>query len=121
MPETELGEVEGANEAVSDPNRIVQADIVLDPGRKQTGLLAALAALERAIRHKPNRTCCPRKCPPFLPSLVGQIISTNSRHSTPPEGRIMIVTDAGWGAVDAAASGAQRGCRAVGQNRPVAH
>src|SRR5882724_920847 len=69
MPETELGEVEGANEAVDRPNRIVQTDIVLDPGRKQTGLLAALAALERAIRHKPNRTCCSRKCPPFLPSL----------------------------------------------------
>jgi hypothetical protein len=33
-------------------------------------------------------------------------------HPTPPEGRIMIVTDAGRGAVDAAALGAQRGCRA---------
>src|SRR5712664_2006135 len=33
-------------------------------------------------------------------------------HPTPPEGRIMIVTDAGRDAVDAAASGAQRGCRA---------
>src|SRR6266480_1317891 len=73
MPETELGEVEGANEAVDRPNRIVRTDIVLDPRRKQTGLLAALAALERAIRHKPNRTCCSRKCPQFLPSLVGQI------------------------------------------------
>src|SRR6266566_9053081 len=69
MPETELGEVEGANEAVDRPNRIVRTDIVLDPRRKQTGLLAALAALERAIRHKPNRTCCSRKCPQFLPSL----------------------------------------------------
>src|ERR1700682_1879867 len=61
----------------------------------------------------------------YFASPVGQIISTNSRHPTPPEGRIMIVTDAGWGAVDAAAaasaSGAQRGCRAVGQNRPFAH
>src|SRR5882724_10431412 len=132
MPETELGEVEGANEAVDRPNRIVQTDIVLDPGRKQTGLLAALAALERAIRHKPNRTCCSRKCPPFLPSLdgqisslavqprlqkyfaspVGQIISTNSCHPTPPEGRIAIVTDAGRGAVDAAAFCARRDCRA---------
>src|SRR6202795_903465 len=34
---------------------------------------------------------------------VGQIISTNSRHPTPQEGRIMIVTNAGWVAVDAAA------------------
>jgi hypothetical protein len=34
------------------------------------------------------------------------------RHPTPPEGRIAIVTDAGWDAVDAAASGAQRDGRA---------
>jgi hypothetical protein len=33
-------------------------------------------------------------------------------HPTPPEGRIAIVTDAGRDAVDAAALGAQRGCRA---------
>ena len=32
--------------------------------------------------------------------------------SRPTEGRIAIVTDAGWDAVDAAALGAQRGCRA---------
>jgi len=32
--------------------------------------------------------------------------------SHPLQGRIAIVTDAGWDAVDAAASGAQRGCRA---------
>src|SRR6266480_6539811 len=113
MPETELGEVEGANEAVDRPNRIVRTDIVLDPRRKQTGLLAALAALERAIRHKPNRTCCARKCPQFLPSLVvGQISSTNSPHLIPQEGRIAIVTNAGWDAVDAAASARMRsqGC-----------
>src|SRR5882672_647139 len=48
----------------------------------------------------------------YSASPVGQIISTNSRHPTPPEGRIMIVTDAGRDAVDAAALGAQRGCRA---------
>ena len=39
----------------------------------------------------------------YFASPVGQIISTNSRHPTPQEGRIMIVTDAGWDAVDAAA------------------
>jgi len=39
----------------------------------------------------------------YFASPVGQIISTNSRHPTPQEGRIMIVTDAGWNAVDAAA------------------
>jgi hypothetical protein len=33
-------------------------------------------------------------------------------HPTPPEGRIMIVTDAGRDAVDAAALGARRDCRA---------
>src|SRR6266516_8090640 len=82
MPETELGEVEGANEAVDRPNRIVRTDIVLDPRRKQTGLLAALAALERAIRHKPNRTCCSRKCPQFLPSLdVSNIFASSLKAS----------------------------------------
>src|SRR5882724_3177694 len=97
MPETELGEVEGANEAVDRPNRIVQTDIVLDPGRKQTGLLAALAALERAIRHKPNRTCCSRKCPPFLPSLVGQIRTRTCPVLSHSEGRFANVTDVGAG------------------------
>jgi transposase len=33
----------------------------------------------------------------YFTSPVGQIISTNSRHPTPPEGRIAIVTDAGCG------------------------
>ena len=33
----------------------------------------------------------------YFASPVGQIISTNSRHPTPPEGRIAIVTDAGCG------------------------
>jgi hypothetical protein len=31
----------------------------------------------------------------YFVSPVGQIISTNSRHPTPPEGRIAIVTDVG--------------------------
>jgi hypothetical protein len=44
----------------------------------------------------------------YFASPVGQIISTNSRHPTPPEGRIMIVTDAGRDAVDAAAFCARR-------------
>jgi transposase len=33
----------------------------------------------------------------YFTSPVGQIISTSSRHPTPPEGRIAIVTDAGCG------------------------
>src|SRR6267142_7088447 len=33
----------------------------------------------------------------YSASPVGQIISTNSSHPTPPEGRIAIVTDAGCG------------------------
>src|SRR5882672_8651891 len=86
MPETELGEVESANEALDRADWIVRPDIVLNPRRKETGLIPAIADLECAIRHKPNRTCCSRKCPPFLPSLVGQIISTNSRHPVPRRG-----------------------------------
>jgi hypothetical protein len=54
----------------------------------------------------------------YFASPVGQIISTNSRHPTPHKGRIAIVTDAGWDAVDAAASGAQRDAGRVGE-RPV--
>src|SRR6266478_3596089 len=48
----------------------------------------------------------------YFASPVGQIISTNSCHPTPPQGRIAIVTDAGRGAVDAAAFCARRDCRA---------
>lgn len=44
----------------------------LDPSRKQTGLVTALANLKRAIRHKPNRTSTLENAE-FLPSLVGQI------------------------------------------------
>ena len=51
----------------------------------------------------------------YFASPVGQIISTNSRHPTPLQGRIAIVTDAGWDAVDAAASGAQRDAGRVRQ------
>jgi hypothetical protein len=50
----------------------------------------------------------------YFASPVGQIISTNSRHPTPPQGRIAIVTDAGWDAVDAAAFCA-RGDRRAGR------
>src|SRR5665647_2298021 len=56
MTEAELGKVERANEALDRADRIVRSDIVFNPGRKQTGLMPALAGLERAIRHKPNRT-----------------------------------------------------------------
>ncbi len=44
----------------------------------------------------------------YFASPVGQIISTDSRRPTPLQGRIAIVTDAGWDAVDAAASGVKR-------------
>ncbi len=42
---------------------------------------------------------CPVQSPlqKYFASPVGQIISTNSRHPTPPEGRIAIVTDVGEG------------------------
>jgi hypothetical protein len=52
----------------------------------------------------------------YFASPVGQIISTNSRHPTPPQGRIAIVTDAGWDAVDAAAFCARRDRRAGSLN-----
>ncbi|HEY0850925.1 MAG TPA: hypothetical protein VGD96_13470, partial [Bradyrhizobium sp.] len=50
------------------------SDIILNPGRKEAGLLPALAGLERAIRHKQNRTSIPENTE-FLPSLDGQISS----------------------------------------------
>src|SRR5207248_10666713 len=73
MLEPQLCKIERADEDVDRADRVVQPDIVLDPGRKQVGLLAAIAALERANRHKPNRTLKAPKCPSFLPSLVAQL------------------------------------------------
>jgi hypothetical protein len=52
----------------------------------------------------------------YFASPVGQIISTNSRHPTPQEGRIAIVTNAGRDAVDAAAFCARRDRRAGSLN-----
>src|SRR5713226_132663 len=53
----------------------------------------------------------------YFASPVGQIISTNSRHPTPPEGRIAIVTDAGCGCGGRGsvlrATGLQGGLRSV--------
>src|SRR6267378_3957395 len=48
----------------------------------------------------------------YFASPFGRNSFIDSNHPTPQEGRIMIVTDAGRDAVDAAALGAQRGCRA---------
>src|SRR3954468_8927971 len=47
----QLCKVERANKALDRANRIVRPDIILNPRGKQTGLLPALAGLERAIRH----------------------------------------------------------------------
>src|SRR6267142_5723318 len=135
MPETELGEVESANEALDRADWIVRPDIVLNPRRKETGLIPAIADLECAIRHKPNRTCCSRKCPPFLPSLVRQISVqplaqkyfafavgqiTDLTPRVPPHYRGVSRSSRtrGADAVDAAASGAQRDAGRVGE-RPV--
>src|SRR6476620_8028340 len=84
VTEAELCNVEGTNEALDRPDRIVRPNIVLNPWRKETGLLAALADLECAIRHEPNRTPTPQKAE-FLPGLDGQITSTcpGVRASTP--------------------------------------
>src|ERR1700751_242135 len=72
MTEPEFGKIERIHKAVDRSDRIVCSDIVLDPRRKKTALLAALAALEHSIRHVPNRTRKSPKCSEFLLSLVGQ-------------------------------------------------
>ncbi|WP_164936096.1 hypothetical protein [Bradyrhizobium nanningense] len=71
MAKAELGKVEDADEALDRPNRVVRPDIILNPSRKQTGLLAVLAGLKCAIRHQQNRTPTPPNAE-FLPSLDGQ-------------------------------------------------
>ena len=48
----------------------------------------------------------------YFASPVGQIISTTSRHPTPQEGRIMIVTDAGCGCGGRGSVLRAMGCRA---------
>jgi hypothetical protein len=48
----------------------------------------------------------------YFASPVGQIISTNSRHPTPPEGRIAIVTDVGEGCGGRGGVLRAMGCRA---------
>jgi hypothetical protein len=77
MTEAELGKVEHANEALDRAYRIVRSDIVLNPGRKQTWLMPALAGLEWAIRHNQNRTSTSEKAE-FLLSLDGQITKSLS-------------------------------------------
>ena len=59
MTEPELCKLERANLAIDRAYRIVRPYIVINPGRKKTGLLTAFAALECMIRHKPNRTSTP--------------------------------------------------------------
>jgi len=60
-----------AQRRIDCPNRIVRLHIVLNPRRKQAGLLPVLAGLECAIRHNPNRTLTHQKTE-FLPSLDGR-------------------------------------------------
>src|SRR5216684_236473 len=48
----------------------------------------------------------------YFASPVGQIISTNSRHPTPPEGRIAIITDVGEGCGGRGSVERAMGCRA---------
>ncbi|HLZ02729.1 MAG TPA: hypothetical protein VKR55_11335 [Bradyrhizobium sp.] len=83
MAEAEPGKVEGANKALDGPNRIICSNIVLNPRRKQAGLIPALAGLEWAIRHEPNRTSIAANAE-FLPSLDEQYTPANikrRRHS----------------------------------------
>ena len=70
MTEAQLCKVEDTNEALDRPDRIVRPNIILDPCRKQTGLIPALAGLECMIRHEQNRTSTLENAE-FLPSLVG--------------------------------------------------
>src|SRR5689334_9039868 len=56
MLEAQLCKVESADKALDRADWVIPPDIVLDPRRKQTGLIPALASLEFAIRHEPNRT-----------------------------------------------------------------
>ena len=72
MLEPKRCKVKRVDEAVDRADRVVQPNIVLDPRREQAGLLAAIAALECTIRHKPKRTLKSPKCPSFLPSLDGR-------------------------------------------------
>src|SRR3954469_22425345 len=67
VTEAKLDQIESVDVAVNRANRIVRPDIILNPRRKQALLIAALAALERTIRHDPNRTVNTE----FLPSLDG--------------------------------------------------
>jgi hypothetical protein len=58
----------------------------------------------------------PKVCPPPRAKIFRLTRRANqcfsSARPTPPEGRLAIVTDAGWDAVDAAAFCARRDCRA---------
>jgi hypothetical protein len=83
MTETQLGKVESANETLDRADRIVRPDIILIPGRKQTGLVPAVAGLECAIRHKQNRTSTSENAE-FLPSLDGQITSVYQKSLSSP-------------------------------------
>src|SRR5437879_10754545 len=73
MTEAQLCKVEDTNEALDRPDRIVRPNIILDPCRKQTGLIPALAGLECMIRHEQNRTST-RENAEFLPSLVRAVL-----------------------------------------------
>jgi hypothetical protein len=115
MTEAQLGKVEGTNEALDRPDRIVRPNILLDPWRKQVRLIPALAGLECTIRHEPNRTSILEKAE-FLPDLDGQIsksavqplsqkyfrshpkqITFLSPPSGPGRGALAIVTNVGIG------------------------
>src|ERR1700722_1031747 len=77
MAEAELCKVDDANKALNSQNRIVRSDIILNPSRKETGLLPALSGLERMIRHESNRTSTPKNAE-VLPSL--DLSSIGSKH-----------------------------------------
>jgi len=69
------------SQANNGADRIVRPTIVLNPRREQTDLVSALAGLECAIRHEPNRTSI-AAIAEFLPSLDRQIIYANPNKIT---------------------------------------
>jgi hypothetical protein len=54
MTEAQLCKVENANEALDCPDRIVRSDIVLNPGRKETGLVPANEPVKKSSQFPAN-------------------------------------------------------------------
>jgi len=71
---------------------------------------ASLRLRQNAIFPRAFNVICPVQSSPqkYFAFAVGQIIFKTSRRPAPQEGRIAIVTDAGWDAVDAGSATDER-------------